>query len=151
MLKAASIILIVVALCAVIIGIVYVARGTLMDYHEEFLGMTLEDIRDFNPELAALATIFVRLAGILFISAGTLLIAVIYFGLRKAERWAWWATLIGMGVINAPLVAITSPVRGFPWTLAIVSLIVFVTAIGLAAREVFREVPQRPAGGTQSS
>ena len=151
MLKAASIILIVVALCAVIIGIVYVARGTLMDYHEEFLGMTLEDIRDFNPKLAALATIFIRLAGILFISAGTLLLAVIYFGLRKAERWAWWATLVGMGVLHAPLVAITNPVRGPPWTFAIVSLLVFVTAIGLAARELFRQVPERPTTRTQSS
>ncbi|HEU65294.1 MAG TPA: hypothetical protein ENN57_01345 [Chloroflexi bacterium] len=66
MLKATSIILIIVALFSVIMGIVYIARGTLMEYHEEFLGMTMEDIREFNPNLAALATIFVRLAGTLF-------------------------------------------------------------------------------------
>ncbi len=143
MLRVASIILIFVALCAVVIGIVYVARGTLMDYHEEFLGMTLEDIRQFNPDLATLATIFVRLTGVLLIGTGVLLIAVIYYGLRKAERWAWWTTLVGMGIVNAPIVAITSPVRGLPWTLAAVLLIVFVFAIALAAIAVFRKEPHR--------
>jgi len=143
MLKAASIILIIVALSSLVIGIVYVARGTLMPYHIEFIGdAAMEAIGD-NPDLAALATVFIRLAGTLFISVGLLLIAVIYYGLRKAERWAWWTTLIGMGVVNGPMVAITRPVGGFPWTLAIIMLAVFAIAIGLAAREVFREVPSR--------
>lgn len=140
--KATSIILIIVALFAVILGIVYVARGTLMEYHEEFLNMTMEDIHEFNPNLASLAVIFLRLAGTLLISVGILLIAVIFYGLRKAERWAWWATLIGMGAVIAPMVAITRPVGGFPWASAIVMLAVFVIAVGLAAKEVFRKVPE---------
>jgi len=49
-----------------------------------------------------------------------------------------------MGVVNGPMVAITSPVGGFPWTLAIVLLIVFVIAIGLAAREVLRRRQKSP-------
>lgn len=147
MLKAASIILIIVALSSLVIGIVYVARGTLMPYHIEFIGdAAMEAIGD-NPGLAALATGFIRLAGTLFISVGVLLIAIIYYGLRKAERWAWWTTLIGMGIVNGPMVAITRPVGGFPWTLAIIMLAAFAIAIGLAAREVFREVPSRSTAG----
>lgn len=147
MLKAASIILIIVALSSLVIGIVYVARGTLMPYHIEFIGdAAMEAIGD-NPGLAALATVFVRLAGTLFISVGVLLIALIYYGLRKAERWAWWTTLIGMGIVNGPMVAITRPVGGFPWTLAIIMLAAFAIAIGLAAREVFREVPSSSTAG----
>lgn len=147
MLKAASIILIIVALSSLVIGIVYVARGTLMPYHIEFIGdAAMEAIGD-NPGLAALATVFVRLAGTLFISVGVLLIAIIYYGLRKAERWAWWTTLIGMGIVNGPMVAITRPVGGFPWTLAIIMLAAFAIAIGLAAREVFREVPSSSTAG----
>ena len=147
MLKAASIILIIVALSSLVIGIVYVARGTLMPYHIEFIGdAAMEAIGD-NPGLAALATVFIRLAGTLFISVGVLLIAIIYYGLRKAERWAWWTTLIGMGIVNGPMVAITRPVGGFPWTLAIIMLAAFAIAIGLAAREVFREVPSSSTAG----
>ncbi|MBE9514663.1 MAG: hypothetical protein IMY79_00825 [Chloroflexi bacterium] len=147
MLKAASIILIIVALSSLVIGIVYVARGTLMPYHIEFIGdAAMEAIGD-NPGLAALATVFIRLAGTLFISVGVLLIALIYYGLRKAERWAWWTTLIGMGIVNGPMVAITRPVGGFPWTLAIIMLAAFAIAIGLAAREVFREVPSSSTAG----
>lgn len=147
MLKAASIILIIVALSSLVIGIVYVARGTLMPYHIEFIGdAAMEAIGD-NPGLAALATGFIRLAGTLFISVGVLLIALIYYGLRKAERWAWWTTLIGMGIVNGPMVAITRPVGGFPWTLAIIMLAAFAIAIGLAAREVFREVPSSSTAG----
>ena len=147
MLKAASIILIIVALSSLVIGIVYVTRGTLMPYHIEFIGdAAMEAIGD-NPDLAALATVFIRLAGTLFISVGVLLTAVIYYGLRKAERWAWWTTLIGMGIVNGPMVAITRPVGGFPWTLAITMLAVFAIAIGLAAREVFREVPSGSTAG----
>jgi hypothetical protein len=144
MLKATSIILIIVALFSVIIGIVYIARGTLMEYHEVFIGMTMEELGEDNPNLATLAGIFVRLAGTLFIGVGVLSIAIIHYGLRKAERWAWWAILIGMGVVNGPMVAITSPVGGFPWTLVIVLLIVFVIAIGLAAREVFKKAAEKP-------
>ena len=147
MLKAASIILIIVALSSLVIGIVYVARGTLMPYHIEFIGdAAMEAIGD-NPGLAALATVFIRLAGTLFISVGVLLIAIIYYGLRKTERWAWWTTLIGMGIVNGPMVAITRPVGGFPWTLAIIMLAAFAIAIGLAAREVFREVPSSSTAG----
>lgn len=147
MLKAASIILIIVALSSLVIGIAYVARGTLMPYHVEFIGdAAMEAIGD-NPNLAALATVFIRLAGTLFVSVGVLLIAVIYYGLRKAERWAWWATLIGMGAVNGPMVAITRPVGGFPWTLAIVMLTMFVIGIALAAREVLKKVPKSSAAG----
>jgi len=144
MLKATSIILIIVALFSVIIGVVYIARGTLMEYHEAFIGMTMEELGEDNTKLATLAGIFVRLAGTLFIGVGVLSIAIIHYGLRKAERWAWWAILIGMGVVNGPMAAITSPVGGFPWTLAIVLLVVFVIAIGLAAREVFKKAAEKP-------
>ncbi len=147
MLKAASIILIIVALFSFVIGVVYVAKGALMSYHEEFIGMTMEDIANFNPSLATLAAVFIRLAGTLFIGVGILLIAVIHYGLRKAERWAWWTTLIGMGIVNGPMVAVTRPVGGFPWTLAIVMLIVFVIGIALAAREVFEKVPRSSTAG----
>ena len=87
--KAASILLIIVALFSVIIGIVYIARGTLMEYREVFIGMTMEELGEDNPRLAILAEIFVRLAGTLFIGVGVLSIAVTYYGFRKAERWAW--------------------------------------------------------------
>lgn len=143
MLKVTSIILIIVALFSVIIGIVYIARGTLMEYHEAFIDMTMEELREDNPKLATLAGIFVRLAGTLFISVGVFSIAVIYYGLRKTEKWAWWTTLIGMGVVNAPMVAITSPVGGFPLTLAVILLIAFVIAIGLAATEVFKKAAEK--------
>ena len=147
MLKAACTILTIVALSSLVIGIVYVARGSLMDYHEEFIGMSMDDIADISPNLATLAAVSIRLAGTLFVSVGVSLIVIIYYGLRKAERWAWWATLIGMGVVNGPMVAITRPVGGLPWTLAIVMLVVFGIAIVLAGGEVFRKVPRRSAAG----
>lgn len=116
-----------------------------MPYHVEFIGDSAMQAIEDNPNLATLATIFVRLTGILLFSAGVLSIAIIYYGLKKAERWAWWATFIGMGVVNGATAAITRPVGGFPWILSIILLIVFLLAIGLAARGVFTKVPERPA------
>lgn len=137
MLKVASTILIIVALLSVAIGVVYVARGTFMPYHEQFLDMTMEDVRDFNPNLATLAIIFIRLTGILFIGAGISLVAIIYHGLRKAKKWAWWTALIELGVMYAPMAVITEPVGGFPWISTIIMLVVSLIAIGLAGKEVF--------------
>jgi len=142
MLKAASVLLIVVALSSLVIGVVYVARGTLMGYHQEFIGMTIDDIAGFSPELATLAEIFIKLAGTLFISVGVSLLAIVYYGIRQARKWAWWAALIAMGVVNGPMVAITWPVGGFPWMLAIAMLVLFITGIALAARGVFAQ-PRR--------
>ncbi|MFU8795894.1 MAG: hypothetical protein ACNA7X_01175 [Dehalococcoidia bacterium] len=144
MLRVASTILIVVALSSLVIGVVYVARGTLMGYHEEFIGMTIDDIASISPELANLAKVFIRLAGTLFIGVGVSLIAIIHYGIRQARRWAWWTALIAMGVVNVPLVAITQPVGGFPWMLAIAMLTLFVAGIALAARDVFAK-PHRAA------
>jgi hypothetical protein len=38
-----------------------------MEYHEVFIGMTMEELGEDNTKLATLAGIFVRLAGALFI------------------------------------------------------------------------------------
>jgi hypothetical protein len=138
MLKVSSTILIVVALFAVIIGVVYLAKGTLMPYHEDFLGENAMQAITEHPALATLATIFIRLTGTLFLSAGILLIAVIHYGLKRNERWAWWATLIGMGIVNGLTAVITTPIGGFPWILAMILLVVFLLAIALAGREVFK-------------
>ncbi|MBE0430417.1 MAG: hypothetical protein IBX67_01160 [Dehalococcoidia bacterium] len=147
MLRLTSTILIIVALFAVVLGAVYVARGALMPYHVDFLGESAMQAIDDNPDLATLTTVFVRLTGTLLFSAGILLVAIIHYGLRKAQRWAWWATFIGMGVVNGATAALTEPIGGFPWVLAIVLLIVFLAAIGLAAREVFKGVPGRSTAG----
>ncbi len=137
MLRVASILLIVVAFSSLVIGVIYVTRGTLMPYHEEFIGMTVDEIADISPGLANLATVFIRLAGTLFISVGVSLIAITHYGVRHAEKWAWWTALIAMGVVNVPMVAITAPVGGLPWILAIAMLTLFVAGIALAARDVF--------------
>ena len=139
MLKVASTILIVVALFAVVIGVVYMAKGTLMPYHVDFLGESAIQAISDNPNLQTLATVFIRLTGALFLSAGILLAAIIHYGLKKNERWAWWATLIGMGVVNGLTAAITRPIGGFPWILATILLVVFLIAMVLAARAVFRK------------
>ncbi len=137
MLKAASIVLIFVALSSLVIGVVYVASGTLMGYHEEFIRMTIDDVAGFNPQLASLAEVFIRLAGTLFISVGVSLMAIVYYGVRQSKRWAWWAALIAMGVVNAPMVVITGPVGGLPWMLAIAMLGLFSIGIALSGRSVF--------------
>jgi len=48
-----------------------------------------------------------------------------------------------MGAVSGPMVVITNPVGGFPQTLAIVLLLLFVIAIGIAAREVFRKAAKK--------
>jgi len=139
MLRAASTILIVVAVSSLVIGVVYVARGTLMPYHEEFIGMTVDEIAGISPELATLSAVFIRLAGTLFISVGVSLIAIVHYGVRQRKRWAWWTALLAMGVVNVPMVAITGQVGGLPLTLAIAMLTLFVAGIAIAARDVFSQ------------
>ncbi|GEM_PF-679673 len=151
MLKAATVLLTVVALFSLVVGIVYVVEGTLLPYHQEFIGMTMDEIAELNPDLATLAAIFIRVAGILFIGVGVLSIAVIHLALRKAEAWAWWTILLGMGAINGPLVAITWPVGGFPRMSAVIMLTMFVIAIVLAGRGVLGQAQPGPTASCKSS
>ena len=48
-----------------------------------------------------------------------------------------------MGAVSGPMVVITNPVGGFPQTLAIILLLLFAIAIGIAAREVFRKAAKK--------
>ena len=137
MVKAGSIIVVLMALMSVVFGIVYCTRGDIMPYHERFIGMSLEEISQTNSNLADLMLILMNVIGSGLIAFGILTIVVVYKGLWKGERWAWWAILITFLVLNVPQVVVTQQIGGTPVMLSVVGLIVFLIAMGLIARQIF--------------
>lgn len=124
-----------------IFGVVYSILGTLMSYHEAFIGMTAAEVSTFNSNLMVFIGILIRGTGFSFIFIGVTGTIVIYFGFRKKEKWAWFVILLTLLLMNIPLIAFTFIITG----LSMVSLLnigaVILATIGLilSYKEIFRE------------
>lgn len=134
----ASILLVIIAIASIVIGIVYVSTPKIMWYHENFIGMTHEEISGINPKLADMMLVFLRGAGVLNFSLGILGIAVSLRSFREGEKWAWYAMLISYLVAFLPVLAITHYVGALtPFLVIFIMLVVFLAAIVLSAKEIF--------------
>jgi len=128
----------IVGLTLVAVGVLYSSRGTLMPYHEKFIGMTPSEIRGFNPKLMDFIGGSISLLGFLFISLGIANISVCIAGLRKGEKWSW-ITILSTGAFTfIPLTYATYLVGGFdiPFPLMFSILTLWAIAMCLSAKDV---------------
>jgi len=137
--RIASILALIVYSVVIIMGLIYAIYGNLMPYHLNYIGLTVVQISSFDPELAILAALTIRLVGFLFLSSGALLIMIWYFSFRKAEKWSWIANLIAGALIIIPLLFVTFVVGGLniPFPIVVVSLGLWIGALSLSIQEVF--------------
>ena len=129
--------ILIISLALIVTGVLYSSQGTLMPYHEKFIGMTPSEIRDFNPELMVFIEGSITLMGFLFISLGIVNIGVCFTSFRKGERWSWITILVTDAVAFIPLTCATYIVGGFdmPFPIMFFVLILWVIAMCLSAKE----------------
>ena len=127
----------IIGLGFVAFGVIYSSMGTLMAYHEKFIGMTSSEIRGVNPKLMDFVGGSIRLLGFLFISLGIANIGVCIAGFRKGERWSWITILSTDAFTFIPLTYITYVVGGFdiPFPIMFSISILWVIAMCLSAKD----------------
>jgi len=127
----------IVGLTLVAVGVLYSSTGTLMPYHEKFIGMTPSQIRGFNPRLMDFIGGSISLLGFLFISLGIANIGVCIAGFRKGERSSWITIMCTDVFTIIPLTYVTYVVGGFdiPFPIMFTVLILWVMAMCLSAKE----------------
>ena len=79
-------------------GILYASSG-FMPYHEEMIGMTINQVGGFNESLKVLLMFVIRYNGFLFIHNGIMGLYVLYVGFQKKEKWAWTFVLLS-GILS---------------------------------------------------
>ena len=91
---------IAVALIAIvdIIGIVYALQNLTVPIDEGLLGVTVSQIRAFNPNVMEQITHLYQFTGLYMfgVTSTAAIIAVIPF--RKGEKWAWYTQLVIGGI-----------------------------------------------------
>ncbi len=126
--RGSIVLLVLVAAVSCVFGIVYFFASEPMPYHLAFIGMTFEEIREVNPNLAAFLLSLMKSFGVSLVAIGILAFGVAFYAFRRAERWAWLALLPAVSIVLADLLRasffIQAPVR---W------LILFLTVLFLAA------------------
>jgi hypothetical protein len=137
LLSIAWIMILIIGLALIIAGVIYASQGTLMPYHEEFVGMTPSEIRNFNPELMVFVGGLIAQVGFLFISLGIVNIGLCLTGFRKGERSSWITLLVIDAVAFIPLTYASYLVGGFdmPFPIMLTVLILWVIAMCLSAKE----------------
>ena len=63
--------------------------------YEGYTGNSWTELIGSSPKIAGFITILFRVYGAYNFAFGVLAIAIILYGFRRRERWAWWALLIG--------------------------------------------------------
>ncbi|MBW6464121.1 MAG: hypothetical protein K0B84_08045 [Firmicutes bacterium] len=124
-------------LVSFIYGFLYIGKGTFMEYHERFTGLTPELVAAYNTNLMVLITIFIRIIGFAALTVGILMGIIIFAGLRAKEKWAWGAGLaVGLCFI-LPLAVLTAPVGGTPYISMLVALVIVLAGLICSFPAVF--------------
>jgi hypothetical protein len=122
-------------------GLVYSILGTLMPFHEDYIGITASDIRAFNPELMILIGDFVRLIGIYQITIAISGLFILIYGFWKKEKWSWVIFLLYLPMLLLPLLVITysfSGLLGLPFVSIVLATIFQTIALTISYKEFFK-------------
>ena len=135
--KYCSILLLIVYVVGCISAIAYIATGTLMPYHFEYIGMSSADVQNFSMKLHNLIVAVLKLLGValLLLMVSSIVITLIPF--RRGERWSWISTFI-LGLIYCiASLAVTFYIG--PWIkwVTLVLSVLFLVAMLIPARDFF--------------
>jgi len=131
--KKARILLYIVAMTAMIFGLVYLFSPSIMPYHEQFLGMKHENL---NPRIAKLLVTLMKICGSAFLVIGIALAALVRIPFSRYEKWAEkMIYVIAFGTL-LPLLGLTINIGLFtPWWIVALALLLAIIAMMLSRSE----------------
>ncbi len=122
-----------------IFGLLYVSSGSFQSYHETFMGINVADVSEFNANLMALISIFIRIIGFSFLALATILLYLILGPIRKGEKVAWIVMLIVVLLVPLPITILTGVIGGTPYIVSITVLIGDFVGLALSAKPCLTE------------
>ena len=132
-----SYLLTVVAATSCLFGVVYFFLSQPMPYHLAWIGMSFEEIKDFNPNLALWMAGSVNTVGTFMVGFGILAIGIALGAFRRAEPWAWLTLLLALPIVLGRVTLgsflVDAPVKWVVLALALLSL----TAMLVPIRDFF--------------
>ncbi|MCP3682390.1 MAG: hypothetical protein GY861_06830 [bacterium] len=137
-LKFCSSLLLIVAIVVIIFGVFYCFTPKPLPYHLDFMGISFEEIQEFNPQLAELLMIFIKLAGTCFIGLGIIVAGIAFEPFRKAEKWSWIVTFSGSIIVLVPLLAMTIYVGALAKWVVAITLLLLLIALFVPIKDFFR-------------
>jgi hypothetical protein len=105
--KVCSVLLIVVAAICIIYGLQYLLISKPMTYHLNFIGTSFENVKDFNPNLAQLLMLSIRVEGVSFLVIGIVVLGIALKPFRRAERWVWYTVFPALLLLMITLLVIS--------------------------------------------
>ena len=127
-------------LVTAIIGVIVALQNIFASpFDEQLLGATFTQIRTFNPNVMDTMTLMGRFSGLYLLTTGLLGCFVIAIPFRKGEKWAWYATLvtIGIGLFGqlAFIYFAGSLLASYYLPIAIVLVLLWATGLAASAKE----------------
>ena len=104
---------------------------------EEYLGVTVSQIRDFNPKLMVIIRNLIQIVGLYLLISALSICFISLLPYRKGEKWAWYAMLVlgGTFMIGGQILFIaTYSVLG---TLDIILVILWIVGLLLPIKDFF--------------
>lgn len=136
-----SIYLILLILCMqMMLGVIYAVKGSFMPYHITFTGISEIDVYNFNPQLMKLISVFIRLLGITSICFSVTASIIVWFGMRKKARWAWFVCLFNTIGFSVPFTILTYSIvgiTGLPFILIAFCTVTLIVTLVSSFRELF--------------
>ena len=132
-----SYLLVLIAATSCLFGLIYFFSSEPMPYHLAFIGMSFEELKDFNPNLASFLAGIVNTVGAFQVGIGILAIGVAIGAFRRTERWAWLTLLPPMSIVLSRIMrgsfSTGAPVK---WVTVALALL-FLTAMLVPIKDFF--------------
>jgi hypothetical protein len=111
-----------IAAGGICIGLIYLFSPKIMPYHQQFLGITHEQL---PSNIAKLLLTLMRVAGSLFLALSFCILMLVRFGLQNGiDRWILWTILGAVLIFAIPTLYFTLRIGWYtPWWLVAVSIV----------------------------
>jgi hypothetical protein len=145
-LNVGSALLFIVGILAIVYGLQRMLLPSLpnlflpaLSIDEEFLGVTISQIRDFSPRLMVVIQNLIQIVGLYLLTTAISACFISLLPYRRGEKWAWYAMLVlgGTIIVGGQYLFITTySVIGI---LDMVLVILLIIGLGLPAREILKK------------
>ena len=145
-LNAGSVLLFIVGILGVLYGLQRMLLPSLTNLFqptlyidEEFLGVTVSQIRDFSPKLMVVIQNLIQIVGLYLLTTALCACFISMLPYRRGEKWAWYAMLVlgGTFMIGGQIFFITT--YSILGTLDMLIVILWMIGLGLPAKEILKK------------
>ncbi len=131
--------LLVTAIIGILVALQYLFTTPI---DETLIGSTFAQIRTFNPNVMDILTSMSRFSGLYLLTTGMLGVFILAVPFRKGQKWAWYATLIAIGIGLFGQLALIyiagSLMPSYVMPVAIVLILLWVSGLAVSAKEMLK-------------